>query len=57
MAQASFRDEMRSEFSASREEIRAGDNETRRVLTERMESLFDENERHMRLCTRIWSSE
>jgi hypothetical protein len=49
MAQASFRDAMRSEFSASREEIRAGDNETRRVLTERMESLFDENERHMRL--------
>ena len=59
-----LRDEMRSEFSASREEIRAGDEqvittlreeiragdkETRRTLTERMESLFDENERHMRL--------
>jgi hypothetical protein len=33
-----LRDEMRSEFSA-----------TRRGLTERMESLFDANERHMRL--------
>jgi len=33
-----LRDEMRSEFSA-----------TRGVLTERMESLFDANERHMRL--------
>lgn len=59
-----LRDEMRSEFSATRaearagdeqvvktlrEEIRAGDEETRRVLTERMESLFDANERHMRL--------
>jgi predicted phage gp36 major capsid-like protein len=32
-----------------REEIRAGDEETRRVLTERMEFLFDANERHMRL--------
>jgi hypothetical protein len=32
-----------------REEIRAGDAETRRVLTERMEFLFDANERHMRL--------
>jgi hypothetical protein len=32
-----------------REEIRAGDEETRRVLTGRMESLFDKNERHMRL--------
>ena len=59
-----LRDEMRSEFSAVRgeirdgdeqviktlrDEIRAGDEETRRVLSERMESLFDENERHMRL--------
>jgi hypothetical protein len=59
-----LRDEMRSEFSALRgetragdeqvittlrEEIRAGDEETRRVLTERMEFLFDANERHMRL--------
>ena len=59
-----LRDEMRSEFSAIRgdsrtgdeqviktlrEEIRAGDEETRRVLTERMESLFHANERHMRL--------
>jgi hypothetical protein len=59
-----LRDEMRSEFSAVRgeiragdeqviktlrEEIRAGDEQTRRVLTERMESLFDANERHMRL--------
>ena len=59
-----LRDEMRSEFSAVRgeiragdeqviktlrEEIRAGEEQTRRVLTERMESLFDANERHMRL--------
>jgi hypothetical protein len=44
-----LRDEMRSEFSAVRGEIRAGDEETRRVVSERMESLFDENERHMRL--------
>lgn len=40
-----LRDEMRSEFSA----VRADAAETRRVLTERMESLFDANERHMRL--------
>ena len=33
-----LRDEMRSEFSA-----------TRAVLTERMEFLFDANERHMRM--------
>jgi hypothetical protein len=76
---AQLRDEMRSEFSATRattregdeqvtrtlrdeirdsnentvrmlhDEIRAGDEETRRVLTERMESLFDAHERHMRL--------
>jgi hypothetical protein len=44
-----LRGEMRSEFSAVRDEIRTGDEETRRVLTERIESLFDENERHMRL--------
>ena len=59
-----LRGEMRTEFSAVRgdirdrdeqvvatlrDEIRAGDQETRRVLTERMESLFDKNERHMRL--------
>jgi hypothetical protein len=44
-----LRDEMRSEFSAVRADIRAGDEETRRVLTERMESLFEANERHMRL--------
>jgi len=44
-----LRDEMRSEFSAVRADIRAGDEETRRVLTERMEFLFDGNERHMRL--------
>lgn len=56
-----LRDEVRSEFSALRleidervikglrEEIHAGDEETRRVLTARMESLFDANERHMRL--------
>jgi hypothetical protein len=51
-----LRDEMRSEFSATRERddetgrvLRAGDEETRRVLTERMEFLFDANERHMRL--------
>jgi hypothetical protein len=40
-----LRDEMRSEFSATRKR----DEETRRVLTERMESLFEANERHMRL--------
>jgi hypothetical protein len=40
-----LRDEMRSEFSA----VRADAVETRRVLTERMEFLFDANERHMRL--------
>jgi len=40
-----LRDEMRSEFSA----VRADAVETRRVLAERMESLFDANERHMRL--------
>ena len=44
-----LRDEIRSEFSAVHAEIRAGDEETRRVLRERMESLFDANERHMRL--------
>jgi hypothetical protein len=51
-----LRDEMRSEFSATRarddvlrEDNRAGDEETRRLLTERMEFLFDANERHMRL--------
>ena len=55
-----LRDEMRSEFSATRarddetrrvlrEEIRDGDEETRRVLTERMEFLFDANGRHLRL--------
>ena len=40
-----LRDEMRSEFSA----VRADAVETRRVLTERMESLFDANQHHMRL--------
>ena len=44
-----LRDEMRSEFSAVRADIHAGDEQTRRVLTDRMESLFDENKRHMRL--------
>jgi len=44
-----LRDEMRSEFSAVRTDIRTGDEETRRMLTERMESLFDAHERHMRL--------
>ena len=48
-----LRDEMRSEFSATRqglrEEIRAGDEETRRVLTKQMHELFDANERHMRV--------
>ena len=44
-----LRDEMRSEFSATRAEMRAGDEETRRVLTDRMEFLFDANKRHMRL--------
>jgi hypothetical protein len=44
-----LRDEMRSEFSTTRAEAVARDEETRRVLTERMEFLFDANERHMRL--------
>jgi predicted phage gp36 major capsid-like protein len=44
-----LRDEMRSEFSAVRAEAVAAHQETRRVLTERMESLFDANERHVRL--------
>ena len=44
-----LRDEIRSEFSAVRTDIRTGDEETRRMLTERMESLFDANQRHMRL--------
>lgn len=43
-----LRNEMRSEFSATRKR----DEKTRRVLTEqltaRMESLFEQNERHMR---------
>ena len=40
-----LRAEMRGEFSAVREEIRSGDEETRRVLGERI----DENGRHMRV--------
>jgi uncharacterized protein YPO0396 len=40
-----LRTEMRAEFSAVREEIRAGDEETRRVLGERI----DETNRHMRV--------
>ena len=40
-----LRTEMRSEFSAVREEIRSGDEETRRVLGERI----DENGGHMRV--------
>ena len=40
-----LRTEMRSEFSAVREEIRSGDEETRRVLGGRI----DENGRHMRV--------
>ena len=55
-----LRDEMRSGFSATRAEAVARDEETRRVLgermaslseglSERMVSLFDANERHMRL--------
>lgn len=59
-----LREEMRSEFSAVRgdvrardeqviatlrDEIRAGDEETRHVLSARMEFLFGANERHMRV--------
>ena len=44
-----LRDEMRSEFSAVRAEAVVRHEETRRVLTERMEFLSDANERHMRL--------
>ena len=40
-----LRAEMRDEFSAVRQEIRAGDEETRRVLGERI----DETNRHMRV--------
>ena len=51
-----LRAEMHSEFSAVREEIRAGDEETRRVLGERIDETarlhgerIDENGRHMRV--------
>jgi len=59
-----LRGEMRSEFSAIREElrsvdedtrrtlrdeIRAGDEETRRVLSKEMRDLFEATERHMRV--------
>jgi hypothetical protein len=44
-----LRDEMRSEFSAVRAEAEIRHEETRRVLAARMDSLFDANQRHMRL--------
>ena len=44
-----LRDEMRSDFSATRSEARAGDEETRRVLTKQMHDLFETSERHMRV--------
>jgi hypothetical protein len=44
-----LRDEMRSEFSAVRAEAEVHHEETRRVLAARIDSLFDANERHMRL--------
>jgi hypothetical protein len=44
-----LRGEMRSEFSAIRGEIRAGDEETRRILSKEMRELFEANETHMRL--------
>jgi len=44
-----LRDEMRSEFSATRAGLGTEIEATRRLLTERMEFLFDANERHMRM--------
>jgi predicted nucleic acid-binding Zn-ribbon protein len=44
-----LREEMRSEFSAIRVDMRAGDEETRRVLSKEMRELFEANETHMRV--------
>jgi hypothetical protein len=44
-----LREEMRSEFSAIRGEMSAGDEETRRVLSKEMRDLFEANETHMRV--------
>jgi hypothetical protein len=44
-----LREEMRSEFSAIRGEMRAGDEQTRRVLSKEMRDLFEANETHMRV--------
>jgi hypothetical protein len=44
-----LREEMRSEFSAIRGEIRDGDGETRRSLSKQMRDLFAANEAHMRV--------
>jgi hypothetical protein len=44
-----LRQEMRSEFSAIRGEMREGDEDTRRTLATQMRDLFEANERHMQL--------
>ena len=44
-----LRDEFRGEFSALRDEIRAGDEETRRALRDEMRELFADNQRQMRI--------
>jgi len=44
-----LREEFRGEFSVLRTEIRAGDEETRRVLREEMRELFADNQRQMRI--------
>jgi len=40
---------LESQIVLLRDEVRSGFSATRNELTERMESLFDENERHIRL--------
>jgi len=44
-----LREEIRGEFSVLRTEIRAGGEETRRVLREEMRELFADNQRQMRI--------
>jgi len=44
-----LREEFRGEFSVLRTEIRAGGEETRRVLREEMRELFADNQRQMRI--------
>ncbi|MEP7309390.1 MAG: hypothetical protein ABJA98_28125 [Acidobacteriota bacterium] len=44
-----LREDLRGEFSALRAEIRAGDEDTRRVLRDEMRELFADNQRQMRI--------